>query len=465
MKYSLIASLEATKYGSKCYFFDRRGQTESLLFVPTQAVSQKLFNVVTAIRLAFPNSEPQSVETLVSLFNNLDEQKSVTTLVSAGYLETIPESHSGNKQQRSSTKEEASAPEKIEAQLHYFRNVSIKHFFKRPVFFNLPGTINDNEVDVGLVGLPVSSVSLSSATTLSPNYLRQQSQKAGFWFDFYRKGIYSEVGCAGSLPRSWCQGVITKDYGDLGPTSRTVGDLFHDIDNFMTSTLAPNGIRGLFVGGDHAVSFPVVNSLLRQHPDLLLVHLDAHNDLFYTDRVEFNHAGPIHGLLLQSGLSKVLSFGLRTTADPRIDPFNALNDILDLRERVEMHSLQATRRLLAAPEDFRQYLQQQTGSAKRPVYLTIDLDVLSDSAMSGRLSTPAGHGLEFSELYELVATVMHETNVIGCDIVEFNMEGSTDREGPDRDITVLMMQLIDGLAAANKRHPLPASANAKAQNE
>ena len=77
--------------------------------------------------------------------------------------------------------------------------------------------------------------------------------------------------------------------------------------------------------------------------------------------------------------------------------------------------------------------------------------------MSGQLSTPAGHGLEFAELYEFVAAVVEETNVVGCDVVEFNIEGRSEREGSDRDVVVLLMQLIDGLAKANKRHPLSAT--------
>jgi len=472
MNYRLIPTMDVAQLGSKYYLFDRHAEAENLLFVPTQAVSRRLHDVIGKIRRRWPQNEPQAIEVIKGIFDDAAEQKAVTTLASAGYLEAIPEVITTPDNATSESDGGAGpAASDLTAQLHYFQNNAIKHYFRRPVFFNLPANIDDAEVDVGIIGVPVSSISVSSGTILSPDCLRQHSQKAGFWFDFQRDGVYSEVGCAGTLPQTWCKDVIAKDFGDVGPDSRTVGALFQDIDSLVSTRLVPNGIRGLFVGGDHAVSFPVVNSLIRHHPDLLLIHLDAHNDLFYTEKVEFNHAGPIHGLLLQSGLSKVLSFGLRTNADPRIKPFNALNEALNLKERVEMHSLQATRRLLAQPEAFRAYLREQTGAADRPVYLTIDLDVLSDTAMSGQLSTPAGHGLEFAELYELVAAVFDETNVVGCDVVEFNVEGRTEREGADRDVVVLMMQLIDGLARANKRYPLPceeplkASVKAPAGNE
>ena len=456
MNYRLIPTMDVAQLGSKHYIFDRHAESENLLFVPTQAVSKRLHDVIGKIRRRWPQNEPQNIEVIKALFDAAVEKKAVSTLASAGYLEAVPEVAPAIDDDASDSDGEVTQGEHdLAAQLHYFQNNAIKHYFRRPVFFNLPANIDDAEVDVGIVGVPVSSISISAGTILSPDCLRQHTQSSGFWFDFHRDGVYSEVGCAGTLPQTWCKDVIAKDFGDVGPDSRTVGALFQDIDTLVSARLVPNGIRGLFVGGDHAVSFPVVHSMIRHYPDLLLIHLDAHNDLFYTEKVEFNHAGPIHGLLLQSGLSKVLSFGLRTNADPRIKPFKALNEALDLKERVEMHSLQATRRLLAQPDAFRAYLQQQTGAADRPVYLTIDLDVLSDTAMSGQLSTPAGHGLEFAELYEFIAAVFDETNVVGCDVVEFNVEGRTERDGADRDVVVLMMQLIDGLSRANRRFPLP----------
>ena len=54
----------------------------------------------------------------------------------------------------------------------------------------------------------------------------------------------------------------------------------------------------------------------------------------------------------------------------------------------------------------------------RDTYLSIDLDVLSASALSGRTSTPAGSGLEWTELLELVAMLFDSANVIACDVVE-----------------------------------------------
>jgi hypothetical protein len=83
------------------------------------------------------------------------------------------------------------------------------------------------------------------------------------------------------------------------------------------------------------------------------VHLDAHNDLFYTACVEFNPAGPILALRAHSGSQRVLSCGLRTAGDPRVAPFNQLQQSGLLETRARPPSLNALRRRRARPDEFR----------------------------------------------------------------------------------------------------------------
>ncbi len=463
MRYQLIPSLDVAKIGTQHYLFDRHAKDEPVHYVPTQSISLRLYRVIRRIRQEWPGGEPQALDTIKRLFEQPSEQKSVALLVSAGYLQNVPGQSDAKILKTLDNGLEHEAREvDFSSELEYFKNNSLKHYFRTPSFFHLPRGIANDEVDVGLVGIPVSSVSFSVGTTHAADSLRHHSQKAGFWFDFYKDGIYSEMSCAGSLPEIWCKGVVAKDYGDIGKESRTVGELFQEIDGFITNRLIPYGIRTLFVGGDHAITFPIVHSMLRHAPDLVLIHLDAHNDLFYTSNVEYNHAGPIHGLLLHSMLSKVLSFGLHTSVDARgVDRFEHLNAGLDLADRTCMHSLQSTRRLLSAPDVLKRHLKDQLGDSKRPVYLTIDLDVLDARAVAGQLSTPAGHGLQFPELFELVQIILETTNVVGADLVEFNVEGRSatvgEDDGGEREIVILIMQLLHGLNAANSRNPLPIS--------
>jgi arginase family enzyme len=451
IQYRLIPSIDTATLVNQYYIFDRTAETSNIVYVPTQPVSAALYSIVKRIKECFPTSQPVTLQTIKELFLSPNDHAKIDQLVASGYLEEVPSySEAGNHSQSKINSPEYSEPPASHDFVSYFRTKSVNHYMKRPSFFNLPEKIHSQNVDVGVVGVPVSTVPISNGTIYSPNQLRQYSQRNGFWFDFYKDGIYSEVGCDGTAPQIMCKNVVLKDFGDIANQPKTVGQVFHDIDTFIQNEILPHDIRPLFVGGDHAITFPIVDSLLKNHPNLTVIHLDAHNDLYYTERVEFTHAGPIQGLLMHSGLQKVLSFGLRTNADTRVATHNRLSREHGFHDKVSMYSIGALRRRLNDPEKFTQYLIDTVGK-NSPCYLSIDLDVLSESAMSGQLSTPAGHGMEFHELYEFVEIVMQSLNVVGSDIVELNADTSNSKGGPQRDTMVLLMCLINGLAASKER--------------
>ena len=444
-KFRLLPTADVATLGSRHYLFDRAALHENVIFIPSQRVSRRMFDVVTRLKAQWPQHEPQTYEDVAALFSLPGERAALEQLAGAGYLEAMPLATGANDGGDGSPRQGTQAPAfRDTPAVAYFRERVVKHFFKRPAFFHLPMQIDDTECDVGLIGLPVSSALISSGTVNAPHRLRQNSQRAGFWFDLYKHGIYTETGCDNSAPRLLCAGVGLKDFGDIGADCRTVGDLFALVAELIETRLLPNRVRPIFVGGDHAITFPIVDCYLRHYPDLVLIHLDAHNDLFYTEQVEFNHAGPIHALLAHSELGKVLSFGLRTSGDTRVGPYQRLRESGLLEDRVHLYSINALVRWLDRPDDFRAHLREQL-PAGAPCYLTIDLDVLSPECLVGQLSTPAGAGISWFQLLEMIGLVMDECDVLGCDVVEFNPDHK-DAPGDDpRELTVLLLELIDGL--------------------
>jgi arginase family enzyme len=333
-----------------------------------------------------------------------------------------------------------------------FLRTDVKHFFTPPRLFNLPREIDDAEVQVGFAGVPFASNPQSVGTEFAPRYLRTLTQRRAFWYDIHRSGMYSEVGLERGLPAILCRGVMLQDYGDFGMDVRTVGDLFRELRHFVDEAVRRD-IRMVFTGGDHAVTFPIVDAYVKNFPDLCLLHLDAHNDLFFADRITYNHTATISDLLLASDIRQVWSFGLRTDADSRTDRVARLADTWGLSDHVRLHSLSAFRRLLADRQATDRLLQEIGTST--PCYLTIDLDVLSASALAGQLSTPAGPGLEWWELFEAVRLFTRALNLVACDIVELNLSAKT---GPDPEryaLVTLLLLLIDGLAG---RGPVERSA-------
>jgi len=434
----LVPTADVATLGPRCYLFDRAALHDNVVSIPTQRISRRLHDVVHRLKTEWPSHEPRPLEDFLALFETEAERSLVMQLVRAGYLERVEAPGSGT--------EAASADDAVA----HFRERVLKHFFKPASFFNLPAQIEDDECEVAIVGVPVSSTLISSGTVDAPARLRRDSQRAGFWFDFHARGVYTETGCDGTTPRLLCAGTRLKDCGDIGRDTRTVGELFTALSSLLDDRLLPAGARPLFVGGDHAITFPIVDSLLRHYPDLVLVHLDAHNDLFYTERVEYNHAGPIHALIAHSGLQQVLSFGLRTTGDPRVHPYQRLLAAGVVEERVRLYSLPALERWLSRPMEFRAHLRECI-PAGAPVYLTIDLDVLSADAIAGQLSTPAGPGLAWHQLLETTVLVCDEFDVVAADVVEFNPDHKNRAVHDERELTVLLLELIDGLARARRR--------------
>jgi agmatinase len=201
----------------------------------------------------------------------------------------------------------------------------------------------------------------------------------------------------------------------------------------------------IFAGGDHAISFPLVNAYLRHFPDLVLLHLDAHNDLLFLDGVRFSHATPISSLLRTTPLAEVISLGLRTDVDTRVGNLSRIASDPSLASRVHLHSIGVLKRMASDRRLLETWLESV--GPHRPCYLSIDLDVLSSSAMAGRVSTPAGPGLEWWELLEIVRALTRRLRVVACDVVELDLlGGSSGCDEIRTKLAALVLQLVHGLA-------------------
>jgi hypothetical protein len=62
----------------------------------------------------------------------------------------------------------------------YLRKRVLEHFLTRPSCFRLPARIGDDDCDVAIIGVPVSSTRVASGTVDTPSWLRQARQRVGF---------------------------------------------------------------------------------------------------------------------------------------------------------------------------------------------------------------------------------------------------------------------------------------------
>jgi arginase len=185
------------------------------------------------------------------------------------------------------------------------------------------------------------------------------------------------------------------DAGDLHlDDSDTIA--FPAIEDGVTALL-DQGQRPVSLGGDHSITYPILKAFARKHPDLTIIHFDAHPDLY--DEFEGNrlsHACPF-ARIMESGLAKrLIQIGIRTINAHQREQANKFG--VDI---VEMRSLRAYEHLKAAG----------------PVYISFDLDVL-DPAFAPGVSHREPGGMSVREAIAHLHAI--DAKIVGADVVEYN---------------------------------------------
>ena len=279
-RYRLLPTLDVASLGESFFLFDRAAKTAPVVCVPTQKIPRRAHDVVRRLKQLNPTGAPWTLDEMAEAFSDPRDRSALEVMGRSGYLEPyrapdMSDDLAQTPAPPSPSGETPSLAESYRELRQTFDLMEAKHFFNRPSLFNVPSQIADADVDVGFAGLPFASMADSVGTVEAPDGLRVLSRTQDFWFDVYRRGAVSDVGLDGGLPSILGKGVMLKDYGDIGSGSRTVGDLFEGTRAFVDDVVIPNGIRPLFSGGDHAVTFPIVNALLRHYPDLCLIQLKS----------------------------------------------------------------------------------------------------------------------------------------------------------------------------------------------
>ena len=171
------------------------------------------------------------------------------------------------------------------------------------------------------------------------------------------------------------------------------------IENIKASIteLLNRDVRLISLGGDHAITYPIIKSFRKRFGRLEIVQLDAHPDLYDTyDGNRFSHACPFARIMEEKLASRLVQVGIRT-----LNP----------------HQKQQAQRFGVEIIDM-QNLQQATSIHwENPVYLSIDLDVL-DPAFAPGVSHLEPGGMSTRRLIDLIQGL--QVPIVGADIVEFN---------------------------------------------
>lgn len=189
------------------------------------------------------------------------------------------------------------------------------------------------------------------------------------------------------------------DAGDLPLPFGNAARSLDMIGDYVAQLLADDKFP-LGLGGEHLVTWPIVQAVHAKHPDLALIHIDAHADLREEYEGEaLSHSTPVRKIAELLGGRNVYQFGIRS---------GTREEFRYAREHLNFH-----------PFDVLEPLERRLPElAGRPVYVTIDIDVLDPSAAPGTGTAEAG-GITNKELLAAVhAIARSEAQVVGADLVE-----------------------------------------------
>jgi agmatinase len=197
------------------------------------------------------------------------------------------------------------------------------------------------------------------------------------------------------------EGENYKDLGDISFDGTNRASAYNLIKATIETQLKSED-KIISFGGDHSISFPVIEAHAKKYPNLNVLHFDAHADLY--DNFEdnpYSHASPFARLLETGILGSLTQVGIRT---------------------LNTHQSEQARKYNVNVIEMKDYNSGFLQNLDGPLYISLDLDVL-DPAFAPGISHHEPGGMTTRELISVIQQI--NVPIIGADIVELN---------PTRDI-------------------------------
>ena len=264
-----------------------------------------------------------------------------------------------------------------------------------PTFALLPRRDEVGRCDVAVAGVPFDSgTSYRPGARFGPSAVRQGSR----------------------LLRPWHPGLRVAPFGaqqvaDAGDIACNPFDIKEAVDQIETAAaeLLAGAAHLLAIGGDHTIAYPLLRVTRQRFGPVALVHFDAHLDTWQTYfGAPLTHGTPFRraaeeGLFLEehsmhvgvrgplyapSDLEEDAELGFRTVSAMEVERIGIDGVVAAIRERVQ----------------------------DRPVYASIDIDVL-DPAHAPGTGTPEAGGLTSREVLGILRGLAG-ARLVGADVVE-----------------------------------------------
>ena len=167
--------------------------------------------------------------------------------------------------------------------------------------------------------------------------------------------------------------------------------------------------RIVTIGGDHTIALPLLRAVAAQHGPVALVHFDAHLDTWDTYfGAPYTHGTPFRRAVEEGLLDLDVSahVGIR-------GPLYAAQDLID-DQQLGFAIVSTDDVARRGVDEALDRVRARVGN--RPVYVSIDIDVL-DPAHAPGTGTPEPGGLTTREL-QMILRGFTDLNLVGGDVVE-----------------------------------------------
>jgi arginase len=184
------------------------------------------------------------------------------------------------------------------------------------------------------------------------------------------------------------------DHGDIQFDS--VSDPWDVIEQKVARAME-TGNPLICLGGDHAITHPIMRAVRRQHRNLTILHIDAHPDIYHEYQGNpRSHTSPFARIMEERLADRLIQVGLRTINDHHREQFR----------RFGVEIIEAGR----CGENLQFDL-------KTPVYISMDIDAL-DPAFAPGVSHREPGGLSTRQVIDWIHAINQP--IVAADIVEYN---------------------------------------------
>jgi len=191
-----------------------------------------------------------------------------------------------------------------------------------------------------------------------------------------------------------------KSYFDAGDLDIPFGNVIKSleiIEETAQKLLADDKVP-FFLGGEHLISYPIVRAVAKKYPDVIILHFDAHADLRDTYMGEkLSHATVLRRISEVVKNKHIYQFGIRS----------------GIEEEFIFAKDHCNTNLVEVKTPFIKVLPELL---KRPIYVTLDIDVV-DPAYAPGTGTPEPGGCSSQEILDVISH-FEKLHIVGVDLVE-----------------------------------------------